>query len=62
VGSREGGCIGSMLSPLMNVLLQLHADCVNYHSDDCRIGRLVLSITVVLQVVEIYIISIYYCW
>jgi hypothetical protein len=55
----KGGCIGRILSPIMNVLLQLHAYCVSYHSGDCRVERLVHSITVVLQVVEIYIIRIY---
>jgi hypothetical protein len=53
----EGGCIGRILSPVMNVLLQLHVDGVSYHSGDCRIERLVHSITVV----QIHInIGIYY--
>jgi hypothetical protein len=52
---------GRILSPVMNVFLQLHVDCVSYHSGDYRTERLVLSITVVLHVVQIYInMSIYY--
>jgi hypothetical protein len=43
--------IGRMLLHEMNVLLQLHVDCVCYHPGDCRVERLVHSITVVLQVV-----------
>jgi hypothetical protein len=54
------GCIGRMLWPIMNVLLQLHADCVSYHCGDSRVERLVHSITVVLQAVQLYIISIHY--
>jgi hypothetical protein len=50
-----------MLTLIMSVLLQLHADCVSYHSGVCRIERLVHSITVVLHVVQIQInIGIYY--
>jgi hypothetical protein len=49
-----------ILSPVMNVFLQLHVDCVSYHSGDYRTERLVRSITV-LHVVQIHInISIYY--
>jgi hypothetical protein len=32
----EGIKIGRILSPVMNVFLQLHVDCVCYHSDDYR--------------------------
>jgi hypothetical protein len=30
----KGGKIGRNLSPIMNVFLQLHVDCVRYHSGD----------------------------
>jgi hypothetical protein len=56
----EGGCIGRILSPVMNVFLQLHIDCISC-SGDCRTERLVHSITVVLHVVQTHInIGIYY--
>jgi hypothetical protein len=42
-------------SPVINVFLQLHVDCVRYHSGDYRTERLVHSITVVLRVVQIHI-------
>jgi hypothetical protein len=58
----EGGTIGRILLPVMNVFLQLHVHCVSYHSGDYRTERLVLSITDVLHVVQITInISIYFC-
>jgi hypothetical protein len=45
----------------MNVPLQLHVHCASYHSGDYHTERLVQSITVVLQVVQIHInTSIYY--
>jgi hypothetical protein len=45
----------------MNLFLQLHVDCVRYHSGDNRTERLVHSITVVLHVVQMHInIRIYY--
>jgi hypothetical protein len=51
---------GRILSPVINVFLQLHVHCVSYHSGDYRTERLVHSIAV-LHVVQIHInISIYY--
>jgi hypothetical protein len=56
----DSGRIGRMLSPLKNVFLQLHVQCVGYHSGDYRTERLVRSIPV-LHVVQIHInINIYY--
>jgi hypothetical protein len=58
----EGGRIGRILSPVMNVFLQLNVYCLSYHSADYRTERLVHSITVVPHVVHIHInIIIYYC-
>jgi hypothetical protein len=53
------GRIGRILSPVMNVFLQLHVDCVRL-CGDYRTERLVHSINVVLHV-QIHInVSIYY--
>jgi hypothetical protein len=51
----EGGRIGRILSPVMNVFLQLHVLCASYHSSDYRTERLVRNIAVVLHVVQIHI-------
>jgi hypothetical protein len=51
----EGGRMGRILSPVMNVFLQLHIHCICYHLGDYYAERLFLSITVVLHVVEIHI-------
>jgi hypothetical protein len=60
VGGRKDWEGGMLVSPVVNVFLQLHVDCVSYHSGDYRRERLVLSATVVLQVVQMLInISIY---
>jgi hypothetical protein len=54
------GRIGRMLSPVMNVFLQLHVCCVSYNSGVYGTERLVHSITDVFHVVQIHInISIY---
>jgi hypothetical protein len=56
----QGERVSRILSPVMNVFLQLHVCCVSYHSGDYRTERLVHSITVVIDVVQIHInISIY---
>jgi hypothetical protein len=57
---REPGGLGGLMYrhyPLAGneYTLQLHVDCVSYHSGDYRIGRLVHSITVVLHVVQTHI-------
>jgi hypothetical protein len=53
---RSGGLVdggdGWFLSPVINLCLQLHVDCVSY-SGDYRTERLVHSISVVLHVVQI---------
>jgi hypothetical protein len=45
----DGGRIGRILSPVINVFLQLDVDCVSYHLGDHRTERLVNSITVVTR-------------
>jgi hypothetical protein len=57
----KGGRFGTILSPVMNVFLELHEDSICYLHGDSRTERLVHSITVVLHVVQIHSnISIYY--
>jgi hypothetical protein len=51
--------IGRILSPVINVFLQHHVDCVSYYSGVCRTEGLVHSTTVVLHVVKIHM-NIYY--
>jgi hypothetical protein len=43
----QDGRIGRMFSPVINIFLQLHVDCVCYISVDYRTERLVDSITIV---------------
>jgi hypothetical protein len=52
LGGREDWEGGRILSPIMNVFLQLHVDCVSYFGNYLT-ERLVHSITVVLHVVKI---------
>jgi hypothetical protein len=46
----QGERIGRILSPVMNVFLQLHSCCVSYHTGDYGTERLVHSINVVVQI------------
>jgi hypothetical protein len=43
----EGGRFSRMFSPVINVFLELHVDCLCYISIDYRTERLVHSITIV---------------